>query len=149
MTSHLIEPPRTDPPLIHLSCLIDDQPRFRMQAWNWLVALAALKTRCRVFIHHLPQALSEATKTQFRGLGATLVETTAFGDGPARFSNKIRQLETPEFLNADYVILSDADMLFLQDPADLVRPGVLRAKTVDADNPPRALCTELFTRADL
>ena len=40
-------------------------------------------------------------------------------------------------------------MLFLQDPADLVRPGVLRAKTVDADNPPRALWTELFTRADL
>ena len=140
---------QNNPPLIHLSCLVDDHPRFRMQAWNWLVALRALNTRARLFIHHTPSALNDATKRLFRELGATLVEIIPFEPGPARYCNKIRQLETAEFLNADFVILSDADMLFLQDPAQMVQSGRLVAKTVDADNPPRAIWTALFDRAGL
>ena len=61
MTRTLFDQIPTPPPLIHLSCLVDDHPRFRMQAWNWLVALRALKTRARLFIHHTPTALNPAT----------------------------------------------------------------------------------------
>ena len=147
MTSPLFSP--TQPPRIHLSCLVDDQPRFRMHAWNWLVALAALETKVRLFIHHTPTALSDATKDQFRALGATLVEILPFDHGPARYCNKIRQLETSEFTDADFVILSDADMIFNNDPAGMVRKDHLRARVVDADNPPRAIWTELFSRAGL
>ena len=149
MTRTLFDQIPTQPPLIHLSCLVDDHPRFRMQAWNWLVALRALKTRARLFIHHTPTALNPATQTLFQGFGATLVEILPFDQGPARYCNKIRQLETAEFVAADFVMLSDADMIFLQDPADMVRSGCVRARTVDADNPPRAVWTELFDRAGL
>jgi 2-polyprenyl-3-methyl-5-hydroxy-6-metoxy-1,4-benzoquinol methylase len=113
--------------------------------------LAALETRCRVFVHYLPGALSQPVKAEFRALGATLIEISSFGDGPARsrYCNKIRQLETCELLAADFVILSDADIVFLKDPALLTRPGHFRAKTVDAANPPEALWSELFARAHL
>ncbi len=149
MTSPQLYPAQNEPRTIHLSCFVDDNPRFRMQAWNWLVALNALKCRARLFIHHAPTALNAATKDHFRALGATLVETDPFDQGPARYCNKIKQLETLEFTDADFVILSDADMIFLQDPAELIEIGFLRAKTVDADNPPRAIWTALFDRAGL
>ncbi len=134
---------------VHLSCVVDDQPRFRMEAWNWLLSLNALRTRCRVFIHHMPGALAEKTQAHFRALGATLIETTPFGDGAARYCNKIRQLATRELLDADFVILSDTDIVFLKDPYLLVRAGRFRAKTVDAPNPPQPMWSELCERAGL
>ena len=134
---------------VHISCVVDDQPRFRMEAWNWLLSLNALRTRCRVFVHHMPGALPEKTQAQFRALGATLIETAPFGAGAARYCNKIRQLATRELLDADFVILSDADIVFLKDPYLLVRAGRFRAKTVDAPNPPQPIWSKLCERAGL
>ena len=134
---------------VHISCVVDDQPRFRMEAWNWLLSLKALRTRCRIFIHYLPGALGEKTRTQFSQLGATLIETTPFGDGAARYCNKIRQLATRELLDADFVILSDTDIVFLQDPNLLARAGRFRAKTVDGPNPPQPIWSALCERAGL
>ncbi|MBE9636314.1 class I SAM-dependent methyltransferase [Salipiger mangrovisoli] len=134
-------------PRIHISCLIDNEPRFRMQAWNWLLSLRALETTCKIFVHHLPGAVNENLQDAFRALGAHLIEVPAFGDGAARFSNKINQLESPEFLDADFVILSDADIVFLDDPAKLVEDGKFRAKPVDLPHPPLPALRELFHRA--
>jgi hypothetical protein len=92
MTSSMFHESQNDLPRIHLSCLIDDHPRFRMQAWNWLVALRALDTRARLFIHHTPSALNDATKRLFRDFGATLVEIIPFELGPARYCNKFASL---------------------------------------------------------
>lgn len=155
VTGAFLQPkPATVPTLhpaatVHISCVVDDRPRFRMEAWNWLLSLAALRTRCRIFIHYLPGALNEKTRAQFEALGATLVETTPFGDGPAKYCNKIRQLETRQLLDADFVILSDADIVFLEDPDLLASPERFRAKTVDAPNPPETIWSELFERAGL
>lgn len=137
------------PMRVNISCLVDDHASFRMQAWNWLSSLVGLKTRCRIFIHHLPGALNETARAAFREAGATLIEIAPFGDGDARYCNKIQQLGTPELFDADFVILSDADMVFLKDPADLVREGVFRAKTVDLPNPPEEIWSELFRQANL
>lgn len=134
---------------VHISCVVDDEPRFRLEAWNWLLSLNALETHCRTFIHYVPGALSRATQAHFRALGATLIETAPFGEGAARYCNKLRQLETAQLLEADVVILSDTDIVFLQDPDRLVRPQRFRAKTVDAPNPPEPLWRELFARAGL
>ena len=95
-------------------------------------------------MHYIPGALSETVKAEFLSLGATLVEITPFGEGGARYCNKIRQLETRQLLDADFVILSDTDVAFLRDPALLVRPGRFRAKTVDAPTRPEALWSELL-----
>jgi len=120
-----------------------------MQAWNWLMSLSAIQTQCRIFIHHTPTALSQSVKKIFSEGGATLVEVAPFGQGPAAYCNKIRQLETTEFLDADFVILSDADIAFVQDPALLARKRVFRAKTVDLPNPPQEIWSKLFERAGL
>jgi SAM-dependent methyltransferase len=120
-----------------------------MQLWNWILSLRELKTQCRIFIHYLPKALSDKNKADFRSLGATLVEITPFGTNVARYCNKIRQLENPDLLDADFVILSDADIAFLRDPALLTTPYRFRAKTVDGPNPPEELWAELFVRAGL
>ena len=137
------------PPRVHISCVVDDSPVFRMQAWNWLLSLAAISTDCRVFVHHLPGALSDQTQDQFRALGATLVQIEPFGPAEARYCNKLRQLGSEAFLDADFVIMSDADIVFLEDPAQLARSGKFRAKTVDALNPPEEIWSELFRQAGL
>ncbi|RME59398.1 class I SAM-dependent methyltransferase [Candidatus Parcubacteria bacterium] len=136
-------------PVVHISCVVDDHPRFRMQAWNWLLSLKAVNTECRMFIHYTPTALNSSAIDNFKALGATLVEIEPFGDGASRYCNKIRQLESVEFLAADYVVLSDADLVFLEDPYYLVREGVFRAKTVDGPNPPEPLWRGLFVRSGL
>lgn len=136
-------------PRVHISCVVDDRPEFRMQAWNWLLSLAALSSECRVFVHYLPGALSEQMQDQFRSLGATIVQVQPFGEGEARYCNKIRQLETKAFLDADFIILSDTDIVFLEDPAHLVRPGKFRAKTVDGPNPPEEVWVEIFRQTGL
>ena len=86
---------------------------------------------------------------EFRALGATLVEIEPFGLNEARYCNKIRQLETEAFLDADFVILTDADIAFVVDPADLVRRGRFRAKTVDAPNPAEEIWSKLFLKTSL
>lgn len=140
---------RAPAPRVHISCVVDDRPIFRMQAWNWLLSLNALSTECGVFIHHLPGTLTAEMQGRFRDLGATLVPVTPFGTGEAKYCNKLRQLETEAFLDADFVVMSDADLVFLEDPARLVRRGKIRAKTVDAPNPPEELWSQVFKEAGL
>ena len=109
-------PKRPAMPKVSISCLVADHPRFRIQAWNWLLSLAALETQCRVFVHYLPGALSQTVQAEFLSLGATLIEVAPFGEGEARYCNKIRQLETRQLLDADFVILSDTTSLLYRTP---------------------------------
>ena len=137
-------------PKVHISCVVDDHPRLRMQAWNWLLCLRALGTECRVFVHYVSGSLSDDVKLAFQALGAGLFEISPFASTTAaRYCNKIRQLENPLMLEADFVILSDADLAFLKDPALLVSAGQFRAKTVDAPNPPEGIWSALLERAGL
>ena len=145
----LLSPARKSPLRVNISCVVDDSPVLRMQAWNWLLSLAALSTECRIFVHYLPGALSEKTQNEFTTLGATLIPVQRFGIAEAKYCNKIHQLGSEALLEADFVILSDADIAFLEDPAQMIREGKFRAKTVDAPNPPEDIWCELFRRAGL
>lgn len=122
---------------IVISCVIDDQPKFLMQGWNWLSSLHILGTHTRAtIIVHYVEGLDPARLDPLRRLGARLVPIKPFGDGPAVYCNKIRQLDTPEVREADYAILSDADIAFLQCPARLATGTAVSAKLVDRPNPP-------------
>ncbi|PWE17428.1 hypothetical protein DDZ18_07040 [Marinicauda salina] len=121
----------------------------RMQAWNWAVSLRSTGTCCRVFMHHTPGALSRNQRRLFKDLGISLIEAKPIGKGPARYCNKIRQLSTPELLDTDFVILSDADILFLTDPAEWALPNCFRAKPVDLPNPPETAWRKLFKETAL
>jgi len=135
---------------IAVSCLIDNSPQFIMQGWNWLTSLHSAGTAARadIFVHHTAQITRE-TLGVFERLGARLVEIEPFGDGPAVYCNKIRQLESDLFLDYDYTILSDADLLFLSCPARLAIGNAVRAKVVDLPNPPEPIWRELLTTAGL
>ena len=134
---------------IHISCFVDNEPRFRLQAWNWLLSLRLVSSKAKPFIHFSSGAINKDLQDQFTALGASLIEVEPFGEGNARYCNKVLQLESKEFTDADFVILSDADLLFLSDPAALVSPDSFRAKPVDFPNPPAEIWRELFEGAGL
>ncbi len=134
---------------IHISCLVDDQPHFRLQAWNWLLSLKFTKSVAKPFVHFTTGALGATVQEHFESLGATLIEVEPFGDGSARYCNKILQLESESFIEADFVILSDADLLFLADPATLLVQDKFRAKQVDLPNPTTAIWRILVEKAGL
>lgn len=135
------------------SCVIDQHPKFLMQAWTWLLSLHRAGVRpgpdLQILVHH-PQAMTGENSLEILArLGATLVPITPFGDGAAVFCNKLRQLETAALQGADRIILCDADLLFLQDPAALGVDGAVSAKPVDKPNPPDHMLEALFKSAGL
>lgn len=135
---------------IALSCLVDDDPVFFMQAWNWLTSLRRLGTheRADIFIHHVEEIPRGRLKTM-ADLGAHLVPVTRFGDGPAAYCNKVRQMATPALADYDHVILSDADIAFARCPTALATGAAVRGKQVDLPNPPEEIWRPLLERAGL
>lgn len=135
---------------IAVSCLIDNSPKFAMQGWNWLTSLHAVGTAMRadIFVCHTPMVAKE-TLDFFERSGAKLITIQSFGEGPAVYCNKIRQLESGIFHDYDYTILSDADLFFLSCPTRLATGEAVRAKLVDAPNPPERIWRELLERAGL
>jgi 2-polyprenyl-3-methyl-5-hydroxy-6-metoxy-1,4-benzoquinol methylase len=130
---------------IAISCVVDDDPSLLMQCWNWLCSLRALQSheRADIFIHYV-SGIEQARLETFRELGARLVQIEPFGAGPARYCNKIRQLENPALSTYDYVILCDADLAFLECPTRLATGTLVRGKLVDVDNPPEQIWRSLF-----
>lgn len=135
---------------IAISCVVDDSPIFLMQGWNWLNSLLRLGTeeRADVYIHYV-EAIEPARLRTFEELGAHLVPVKAYGEGAARYCNKVRQLETPALQEYDYVILTDADMVFAACPTRYAIGAAVRAKQVDLPNPPEEVWTALLTEAGL
>jgi len=133
-----------------ISAFLDNQPRFFMQAWNWLNCLRAQGTAARadIVLHH-PPGIDGAVLNALSRLGARMVEVQPFGSGQAVYCNKIRQLTSGACNGYEYVILSDLDIAFLQCPTGLVDPDRIRAKIVDAPNPPKHLLDRLVEEAGL
>ena len=120
---------------IHISCLVDHDPKFAMQAWNWLVSLKATRTTAIPHICHTPGALSANQIHAFEALGGTVLELEPFGTGNAAYCNKIQQLGQPELRRCDWLILSDADIAFATRPEEMISMAPFRAKPVDTANP--------------
>ncbi len=135
---------------IAISCVVDDSPVLLMQGWNWLCSLlhVGAHRKADIFVHYVA-GIDEARLRTFREIGAQLVPIEPFGPGPARYCNKIRQLENPALWPYDYIILSDADMAFLECPTALATGSAVRGKPVDLDNPPQEVWRRLFTQAGI
>lgn len=136
---------------IVLSCYVDRDAVFLRQAWHLLLSLhaqgAAPGGDLRFALHHPPGLAGQLAPHQ--ALGAELVETAPFGEGPARYCNKLTQLASPALEGADYAVLLDADMLACADPRRLIRGKAIRAKLVDVENPPAAELERLLSEANL
>lgn len=136
-----------------LSFVIDDHPKFLMQAWNLvhsLIASGTCPSPCvELLVHHTSQVDRRRLKDLAK-LGAKLIEIESFGTGRAVYCNKLRQLESAAVLAADKVVLLDADVMPLSSLARLFAPGIsVQAKIVDAPNPPEPVWRALLTVAGL
>lgn len=134
---------------VSISCLVDNQPRFRVQAFHWLQSLNKLGFDGDIYVHYTSGALSLEIRQIFRDLRANLVEVEPFGRNEAGYCNKLRQLDALKMQSSDFLILSDCDVFFLKDPSLHVRDGFFRAKQVDLENPKFDVCARLFRLAGL
>lgn len=127
---------------------MDNAPKYRQQTLTWMLSLkacGALET-LQPIVHYVGPQPSDVLD-QLEGLGATVLEVEPFGSGPAAYCNKLQQL--PTFMNSAYdeIILSDADIAFVKDPAELLGQATVRAKIVDKPNPGESVLSELLERA--
>lgn len=120
---------------IHISCLVDRDPKFVIQAYNWVVSLRSSGTTATPFVCAVDGALSEQQVRTFEVLGAKVVAAERFGEGHAAYCNKISQLFIDDVVDCDFLILSDADIGFLAPPEQTVNGASLRAKPVDGPKP--------------
>lgn len=120
---------------IHISCVVDNDPKFVIQAYNWVISLKETGTVATPFICSLEGALSESQAKTFTKIGARVFEVERFGKGLAAYCNKISQLFVDELVDCDWLILSDADIGFLKPPEQTINGAQLRAKRVDYANP--------------
>jgi 2-polyprenyl-3-methyl-5-hydroxy-6-metoxy-1,4-benzoquinol methylase len=135
---------------IVISCVVDNHPKYIMQCWNWLASLHAVGSfdRAEIVVHHTPQVATEDLRF-FEQMGAKLSLVQPFGHDDARFCNKIRQLETNAFQDADYVILSDTDIVFADCPTQYANGNKVKGKIVDLPNPPLSVCEDIISRAGI
>lgn len=130
-----------------LSCVVDRQPRFYLQALNWMTGLRAVVDRsARLEIHHVGQIPNWFARLAEK-FEARVSRIEPFGEGPARYCNKLQQLERLSDLDSDIFILSDADILFLSSPSEWFQTDAVRAKIVDRANPPGDILQSLLDQA--
>jgi len=114
---------------------------------NWMISLHRIRDRnTRLEVHHVgfvPDWFFAAAK-QF---DAHVMQIQPFGKGPAVYCNKLQQFERLLTLSADIYVLSDADIAFLSSPSKWGTSNAVRAKIVDAPNPPETVLKALLERA--
>lgn len=133
-----------------ISCVVDADPKYLMQAWNLSVALGEsgiLADESTEFLIHYTESIDRDRLIPFEKNGARLRKIEKFGDGNAVYCNKLRQLEGDDILDADFVLLLDADVLPVSSFGDLLQGDKVRAKIVDAPNPPERIWRRLFESA--
>ncbi len=135
---------------IAISCVMDDQPKFHMQTWNWLLSLHACGAMERIdpIVHYLGSP-PEAFLDLLIDAGAKICPIDAFkyGVAAASYCNKLQQLASPLLRDVDHVILSDTDVVFAETPERLVCGENVRAKVVDLANPPTEMLQQLLSLA--
>ena len=135
----------------YYSCVIDDHPKFQIQAYLWancLMALAGVPA-ASIYFHLAGQQREDELTAWARAKGIRLVPIERFhADHP--HCNKLLQLATFEHLPGDYVVLMDCDTA-LTAPIDFaaLQVDTLAAKPVDCPVPPRRILDRIFRAAGL
>lgn len=90
---------------VAISCVVDNHPKFVMQAYNLIASLRAVNTcdEAVIILHHT--GLDEQILDFYRTLGVELIAVNAFGTGNAVYCNKLTQLHSPGLDNFEYAIL--------------------------------------------
>lgn len=119
---------------IYYSCLLDASPVFYYQAWIWVNSLLDLSSinPAHIYVHHTKE-VDKTILQELAALEVNLVQVERFGDG--KYCNKIAQLDTEIFEDADSVFFMDTDMIVLGDIEHIAETDKIGGKVVDGPNP--------------
>lgn len=133
-----------------ISFVVDDQPKFRLQAFNLLATLLGSATVPAEAVHvHLVGEHPPEFIRFLAGLGVAAVPTKPYGAAASPYCNKLTQLRSKALAAADHVALLDADVAVTTDLSrELPGPGA-RGKIVDTAAPPLPLLRALLRAAGL
>lgn len=120
--------------VVFFSCVLDNNAVMAQQAYLWAQTLLKFAGRKpeELVIHSIDSCEPEYTE-RLKALGVRLVPTQTF-DPRHLPSNKLAQLESELLCQADYVVLTDCDIAFAADIAELFEGDRARAKIVDNAN---------------
>lgn len=133
-----------------VSFVVDDQPKFRLQAFNLLATLLGSGTVPAQAVHvHLVGDHPPGFVRFLAGLGVAVVPTKPYGAAASPYCNKLTQLRSKALAGAGHVALLDADVAVTGDLSrELPGPGA-RGKIVDTAAPPLPLLHALLRAAGL
>ena len=133
------------------SCVIDDHPRFHLEALRWFTCLTELAgVDPADLVVHVVGPRSTDVLTYLRTRGVTVRGVERF-DPRSPHCNKIAAALALAEDGVDGVaVLTDTDVAFLEDPRQLCMPGdAVAGKPVDAPVPPRKVIEAVFDAAGL
>jgi hypothetical protein len=133
------------------ACVVDEQPRFHLDALRWYAALTAVAgvTPDRLFVHVVGQESSDVL-TFLKKSGVSVRRVERF-DVRTPHCNKISgALRMAQDRIEGTAALCDTDIAVLQDPGGLdLNPQSVAGKVVDAPVPPLQVIHRIFAAAGL
>ncbi len=133
------------------SCVIDDHPRFQLEALRWFTSLTELAgVEPGDLVVHVVGPTSTEALDYLRGRGVAIVGVGRF-DPRSPHCNKVAAALALAKVGVDGVaVLSDTDVAFLEDPRRLAVPdAAVAGKPVDAPVPPPEVVEAIFDAAHL
>ncbi|MEV4118517.1 hypothetical protein [Micromonospora sp. NPDC049645] len=133
---------------VRFSCVVDDHPRFTVQAWIWCTTLRALAGRSSAeLVIHVVDGTAGDRIDYLRGLDVEVRVVPPFDERHA-YSNKLVQLGSPALAELDRVVLTDCDIAFAGPVSELLDVGrPIAAKRVDTGNPDHTHWARIFAAA--
>jgi hypothetical protein len=133
---------------VRFSCVVDRHPKFASQAWIWSTTLLRIAGRQpHEVVVHVVEGADGQHLDALREAGAHLVPVPRF-DARHPHSNKLSQLESSAFDQAELVVLTDCDIAFADELDGLLSgPEMVAAKRVDTGKPSHDHWKSIFTSA--
>ncbi len=140
-------------PLIggHISCVVDEHPRFHLDALRWFASLTKLAGVSPTdLVVHVVGTGSSDVLDYLGSQGVTVCPVEGF-DPRSPHCNKIAgALRLADQVIDGMAVLCDTDMVLLEDPRPMsLEPGAIAGKIVDAPVPPLDVLLTIFTTSGL
>ncbi len=141
--------PSVHPDKLLYSCLMDNKSEYIHQTFVLLWTLLDLaRVPPEQILVHVIEGCDEAVLSSLRKYGVRLRIVQSFAEGFPH-CNKLRQLASPELLEAEVSILLDTDIAVLQDISRAASSCNVRARAVGGPFPPIDILKKIFQEAGL
>ena len=133
------------------SCVVDEHPRFHLDALRWFVSLTTIAgVDPRDLVVHVVGSDNSDALVHLRSRGVTVRSIDRF-DSRSPHCNKVAgALRLAEEQTEGLVVLCDTDVAVLEDPRALaLPPGSIGGKVVDTPVPPLEVLHEIFAAAEV